>query len=115
PYYGAADVVVLPAVQEAFGNVVLEALASGVPVVANEGVGAAELFAGSIAGEVVRKSSHPAQLEAQLAAMLERAREPATRRAARELGERYSWENHYRALEKCLSSLCRQAADGSPR
>jgi UDP-glucose:(heptosyl)LPS alpha-1,3-glucosyltransferase len=32
-YYAAADVVALPAVQEAFGNVVLEALASGLPVV----------------------------------------------------------------------------------
>ncbi len=31
-YYGAADLLALPAVQEAFGNVVLEALAAGLPV-----------------------------------------------------------------------------------
>jgi UDP-glucose:(heptosyl)LPS alpha-1,3-glucosyltransferase len=112
-YYGAADVVVLPAVQEAFGNVVLEALASGVPVVANQGVGAAELFAGSIAGEVVRHTGDAAELESKLVAMLRKARDPATRQAARELGERYSWDKHYRALEKCLLNIYRQAGSGS--
>src|SRR5690606_37606075 len=43
-YYAAADVLALPSLQEAFGNVVLEALASGLPVVVSREAGAAEIL-----------------------------------------------------------------------
>jgi UDP-glucose:(heptosyl)LPS alpha-1,3-glucosyltransferase len=112
-YYGAADVVALPAVSEPFGNVVLEGLASGVPVVASLGVGAAEVLVGSIAGEIIPHAEDSAELESKLVAMLEKARDPATRMAARKLGERYSWEKHFQSLEEYLLKVNCQGGSGS--
>ena len=45
PYYGAADVLVLPTLYDPFPNVALEALACGLPVVTSTKCGAAELLA----------------------------------------------------------------------
>jgi UDP-glucose:(heptosyl)LPS alpha-1,3-glucosyltransferase len=42
-WYAAADVVVLPTIYEPFGNVHLEALASGVPIVTTSSAGGAEI------------------------------------------------------------------------
>ena len=44
PYYGAADVLTLPSLYDPFPNVVLEAMASGLPVVTSLKCGAAELI-----------------------------------------------------------------------
>jgi UDP-glucose:(heptosyl)LPS alpha-1,3-glucosyltransferase len=44
PYYGAADVLTLPTLYDPFPNVVLEAMASGLPVVTSLQCGAAELI-----------------------------------------------------------------------
>ena len=43
PYYGAADLLLLPALYEPFANVTLEALAAGVPVLTSRTNGGAEL------------------------------------------------------------------------
>lgn len=52
-WYAAADVVVLPSRYEPFGNVHLEALASGVPVVTSTRAGGAEILAPGRNGAVV--------------------------------------------------------------
>ncbi|MBI4755339.1 MAG: glycosyltransferase family 4 protein [Betaproteobacteria bacterium] len=44
PYYGAADAFILPTLYEPFSNAVLEALASGLPVITSARSGAAELI-----------------------------------------------------------------------
>jgi UDP-glucose:(heptosyl)LPS alpha-1,3-glucosyltransferase len=52
-WYAAADAVVLPTRYEPFGNVHLEALASGVPVVASTAAGGAEAIEPGRSGAIV--------------------------------------------------------------
>ena len=51
--YAAADVVALPALYEPFGNVHLEALASGVPVLTSQSAGGAEVVRAGRTGWIV--------------------------------------------------------------
>lgn len=52
-YYSNSSVLVLPSLEEAFGLVVLEAMACGVPVIVSSEVGAKEVFDDGIEGFVV--------------------------------------------------------------
>jgi UDP-glucose:(heptosyl)LPS alpha-1,3-glucosyltransferase len=52
PFYGAADVFVLPTLYDALSNAVLEALACGLPVITSDRCGAAELVTEHGAGIV---------------------------------------------------------------
>jgi UDP-glucose:(heptosyl)LPS alpha-1,3-glucosyltransferase len=104
-YYGAADAVVLPSIQEAFGNVVLEGLACGLPAIVTRGVGAAEILQGSLAQGVVENPDDRAELAQKIGAQLQRSREPACIKQARQLGEGFSWRNHFSKLESLLMEV----------
>jgi UDP-glucose:(heptosyl)LPS alpha-1,3-glucosyltransferase len=105
-YYGAADLLALPAVQEAFGNVVLEALASGVPAVVSRGVGACELLCGRLNDGIVNQPEDPKEIEDKLVITITQCRDRDLKLAARKIGERYSWTHHFQQLEACLLELC---------
>ena len=110
-YYAAADLVALPALQEAFGNVVLEALASGLPVLVSREVGAAEVLQGALAQGIVNRADDPEELKTKLLSLLDTSNNGAWSAAARKLGEEYSWTNHFAKLEAVLSESCRVARD----
>ncbi|HEY7168093.1 MAG TPA: glycosyltransferase family 4 protein [Candidatus Binatia bacterium] len=107
-YYAAADVLVLPAIQEAFGNVVLEALSCGIPVVVSRRAGAAEILAGKLAAGVLENSEDPLELENRVADALALSRDPACPGEARQVAERYSWKNHFHRLEAVLKDVHRE-------
>jgi UDP-glucose:(heptosyl)LPS alpha-1,3-glucosyltransferase len=94
-WYAAADVVVLPTRYEPFGNVHLEALASGVPVVTTTRAGGAEVVAEGRAGEVLEPDD-----EEGIAAAMERytAGEPAVADAARRCAEPFTYAAQVTAL-----------------
>ena len=101
-YYGAADVVALPAIQEAFGNVILEGLACGLPVVVSRGAGACEVLQRDAAHGIVEDPDDPDELTERIAAQLRRSAEPAYKEKIRSLAEGYSWRSHFRKLEAAL-------------
>ena len=53
PFYGAADAFVFPTIYEPFGNVVLEAMACGLPVITSSFNGASEVIENNVSGFVL--------------------------------------------------------------
>jgi UDP-glucose:(heptosyl)LPS alpha-1,3-glucosyltransferase len=104
-YYAAADLLVLPSSQEAFGNVVLEALASGLPVVTIRGVGAIDEIEGDLLEGVLRDPDDLEELKRKILRLLERDRWPALSRAAREVAKKYSWDGYLLEIERQLLEL----------
>lgn len=85
--YQAADLFVFPSVAEGFGQVLLEAMASGVPILSTTHTAAPDLITDGVEGFIVEprrpdllaeKIEWAVQHRADLAAMGERARERAT-------------------------------------
>lgn len=101
-YYAAADVVALPSLQEAFGNVVLESLAAGLPILVSRQAGAAELLTGALVEGIVDRLDDREELVGKLVKLLDRCADPSLAAEARVLGEEFSWERHFHELEALL-------------
>lgn len=111
-YYAAADLLALPSVQEAFGNVILEALASGLPVVTMPGVGASDKVEGDLRAGILENDDDPAELRQKILILLDPARWPSLSQQARRIAEKYTWDVNSERFEALLFSLCGQADDG---
>ena len=112
PVYGSdksvllthARALVLPSYSENFGNVVLEAMASGCPVIATPEVGAADIIQEAGAGKVV--AGEPGQLAAGLADLLS---DPALLAAMGQRGRQavesfYTWDSVARHMESAYAA-----------
>jgi UDP-glucose:(heptosyl)LPS alpha-1,3-glucosyltransferase len=77
PFYGAADIFVLPSYYDPFGNVCLEAMACGLPVITTRETGVSELMAHGRSGFVL---DHPENIST-LANWLEALEDPELRRS----------------------------------
>ncbi len=102
----AADAVVVPSRQEAFGNVVLEACAAGVPVVTSRRVGAAELL-GGLSDDLIVDDPDDARA---LRGAIVRALGPGWARRsteARSRAEEFPWSRHLDELEHVLGEVAR--------
>ena len=105
-HYASADVFVFPSYSETFGNVTLEALASGLAVIACDGGAAAEHIVDGENGIIVKPGDQSAFIEAvcRCAVMGEEMLAPLRLRA-RETALRATWDKALGAFEKRLLQL----------
>ncbi|MGD9787000.1 MAG: glycosyltransferase family 4 protein [Sulfuricellaceae bacterium] len=107
PFYGAADIFVLPTLYDPFPNVALEAMACGLPVVTSNKSGAAELIDQGVEGFVC-DALDAAALAAHLTSLLEPNAAASMGQAARTKVEPYTLEKMGEALLELYRSLLSQ-------
>lgn len=98
-WYALADAFVLPTRFDAFGNVVLEAMATGLPAIVSDRAGAAEVVTEGKSGWVLPDPDDAvgiAQRILELASSQERLETMSA--AARADAETYSWDRHFTAM-----------------
>jgi UDP-glucose:(heptosyl)LPS alpha-1,3-glucosyltransferase len=110
-WLAAADCLVFPSRFDAFGNVVLEAMASGLPVVVSRRAGAAEVVIPGRTGAVVDAPEDVAALAAAIRPFLDPVLRAEAGRLARREAERSSWE---RQLE-CVLAVYREVIEEKRR
>lgn len=109
--YASMDVLFNPSVTETFGNVTLEAMASGLPVVAARATGSSSLVEDGVSGRLVEPGAVSAFADA-LGAYLA---DPEARRAAGAAGlkrsDRYDWDE----INGAMLAHYREVLDGANR
>lgn len=108
-WYAACDVLLLTSRREGRPNVVLEALASGRPVLATDAGGTGELLR-PFAERSLARTRDPDELARMLAALLA---DPPAPDALRESVASLSWEHSAEALERCLTAAVEGGASAT--
>ncbi|MEK5236292.1 glycosyltransferase family 1 protein [Paenibacillus sp. FSL L8-0470] len=96
--YASADVFVFPSSTETFGNVVLEAMASGLPVIAAGAGGTTDLVLSGVTGSLF-EPHHPGELVKEICIMADQPEQRmAMGREGRRLALGRSWEHIFDGL-----------------
>jgi len=107
----AADLLVLPSVGEAFGLVLVEAIACGLPVVACASHGPAAIVADGRTGWLIRPDDEEALVDALVGAARGEEERRARGRRAQTESRRYGWAE----IARRFASLYEELLASSPR
>lgn len=107
-HYASADMFLFPSLTETFGNVVLEALASGLPVVAYHRAAAKEHVANGISGLVVPSDDARGFISSTYALVLDAELRATLAINARIAAQRLTPDDAIAGFESLLRTLCRK-------
>ena len=108
-HYASGDLFLFPSLTETFGNVVLEALASGLAVVAYDEAAAAQHIRHGHSGALAMPGDQAAFIDAACWLMEEQETLRTVRLNARQHASRQGWPAIAEQFEGYLASACRQA------
>jgi len=92
-YYAASDIFVLPTIYEPFGLVIVEAMASGLPVITSRVAGAADFITDGVDGLLLNDPGDINDLAAKIELLFSNAELRKTMgERARETAEKFSWD-----------------------
>jgi UDP-glucose:(heptosyl)LPS alpha-1,3-glucosyltransferase len=111
----ASDVHLLPTWYDSFAFTVLEALASGVPVITTDRAGAAELIDRGVHGEVVSADSDPSMLAEALLPWCDDARRAGAAAPARARAELHGFESTMTRMIEVLEEVAAARASEKVR
>jgi glycosyltransferase involved in cell wall biosynthesis len=109
------DMLFNPSVTETFGNVTLEAMAAGLPVVAAIATGRQSLVTEGVTGRLVRAGAIDGFADALAAYCQDEALRQAAGRAGMQVSMRYGWDEVNQALVDGYLRVLRQRAAGGTR
>jgi glycosyltransferase involved in cell wall biosynthesis len=106
------DMLLNPSVTETFGNVTLEAMAAGLPVIAAIATGSESLVSDGVTGRLIR----PGAIDLFCEALSHYCTDEAARKAAGEAGyrasQRYGWDAVNHELAEAYLRVIRQHNEG---
>jgi len=104
------DVLFFPSVTETFGNVTLEGMACGIPVVAAQATGSESLVEDHVCGRLIRPGAVHAYAEALRAYIADPALRAAHGKAGEARSMDFSWDRINQAVADTYARLIRQKA-----
>jgi UDP-glucose:(heptosyl)LPS alpha-1,3-glucosyltransferase len=107
-YYGAADLLVHPTFYDACSLTVLEALASGLPVITTSFNGASGVMTQSLGGFILSDPRDEKTLSQKISFFLNREVRGEVSIAVRKLAEYYSLEKNWIAMKDILEMSCQK-------
>jgi UDP-glucose:(heptosyl)LPS alpha-1,3-glucosyltransferase len=101
--FHCADALALPSLFEPFGNVAVEAMACGLPVMTSRCCGASEVLPPSMRQFCVDDPTNPVEIAQRVEALIEAA--PRLRDEARATAERFTWDRYGDELNALIDTM----------
>jgi UDP-glucose:(heptosyl)LPS alpha-1,3-glucosyltransferase len=108
-YYAASDVFVFPTMYEPFGNVHLEALASGLPVITTRLSGASEIIRDGLQGFIIDKPEDIEKIAEKILFLMDRDENQRMSSEARKLAEHFSFSAYTDKMIKLYQDVLRSS------